>query len=62
LYIKEPPGRGTKRARCDREGFYLERKEKRQPFEECLLHQFPNNVFLGIGGPTEKTSSFAIPT
>jgi hypothetical protein len=32
LYIKEPPGRGTSRVRCDREGFYLEGEEKRQPF------------------------------
>src|SRR5271154_4632773 len=40
LYIEEPPGRGTKRARCDREGFYLERKEKRQSFGEWFVGQF----------------------
>src|SRR5208282_15267 len=62
LYIKEPPGRGTKRARCDREGFYLERKEKRQPFGNWLAHPFPNNAFPGTCGPAEKANSYAIPT
>src|ERR1700691_3470043 len=44
LYIEEPPGRGTSRVRCDREGFYLEGKVKRQSFSGRLAHQFPINT------------------
>src|SRR5580692_7521506 len=49
LYIKEPPGPGTKRARCDREGFYLERKEKRQPFGEWVVGKFPIAALVRAG-------------
>src|SRR5580692_10392678 len=60
LYIKEPPGRGTSRVRCDREGFYLERKEKRQFFGDWLLHEFPNNGSPSVAGPAEKASRLPI--
>jgi hypothetical protein len=51
LYIKEPPGRGTKHARSDREGFYLERKEKRQPFGEWIAGWFPIATAISGGRP-----------
>src|SRR5580704_17366460 len=61
LYIKEPPGRGTSRVRCDREGFYLEREEKRQPFGKWVVHEFPNNGSPSVAGPAEKASRLPIP-
>src|SRR5579872_1630801 len=41
LYIEEPPGRGTSRVRCDREGFYLEHKRKRQLYRRRFSEVFP---------------------
>jgi hypothetical protein len=35
--IEEPPGRGTKPARCERERFFLKRKEKRQSFGDRIV-------------------------
>jgi hypothetical protein len=51
LYIKEPPGRENKRARCDRKGFCLERKEKRQHFGDWNVGKFLTSVNQSFRSP-----------
>src|SRR5580704_6768064 len=49
LYIKEPPGRGTSRVRSDRDGFYLEREEKRQPIHRRWWPSLQSTISGHVG-------------